>query len=69
MARRIPSLTITLTWDELTKRWRIDWIMPAPAGRGVISHWDWLDTTASVDAVTAHRICDCIKQEVAAQLW
>lgn len=65
---RDPGLTLKLTWHPSVKRWRLDWWLPAPGGRGFISHWRWIDVTHPVGAAEAQGIADSVVRELQSQL-
>lgn len=44
--------------------------MPAPAGKGVISHWVDVETTAPMDVFTARDLVDQVAQKLGNRpLW
>jgi len=67
MARRIHHFVLTLDWDPELKRWKLTYVVQV--GRGVASHWRWIESRASVDALTASQLADVVKQELEQRLF
>ncbi len=48
MVKQVPHATITFEWDELSKRWKVTYLVRS--GKGVAAHWYWVDSRAALDA-------------------
>lgn len=67
MARQPHHFTLTLDWDERSKRWKLTYVVQL--GKGVASHWRWVESRGPVDAHGASLISDAVAQELASWLF
>lgn len=61
MARQRPSLTITFTWQDPPKRWRVDYWLPSAVGPGVQAHSVKINSQHPIDAVTARQMVSSLE--------
>jgi hypothetical protein len=66
MAREPDHFRLTLNWDDVNKRWRMAYVVQT--GRGVASHWRWIETHEPIDAGGAAAIAQAVAQELASWL-
>jgi hypothetical protein len=59
---RISQFTLRLDWDASGKRWKLSYVVQL--GRGVGSHWRWIECAEPLDGLNAARIADAVRREM-----
>lgn len=66
MAKRVHHFDLTLDWDDVSKRWKLTYVVQLE--RGVASHWRWIDSSAEVDAFCASALATAVAKELESHL-